>query len=110
MFNSLFLIRLWDLTEQPSPGHLLIGFLCHREDVGIHVPHVLAAVGVDDILLVDRQLLVGIDGHEDNALEEINTQIGYKASPELMLQDLELSLVVSIYFYFFFNTMLGEKK
>lgn len=69
--------------------------------MGIHVPHVLAAVGVDDILLVDRQLLVGIDGHEDNALEEINTQIGYKASPELMLQDLELSLVVSIYFYFF---------
>lgn len=57
--------------------------------MGIHVPHVLAAVRVDDILFVDRQLLVGIDGHKDNALEEINTQIHYKASLELRLQALQ---------------------
>lgn len=53
-----------------SPGHLLVGFLRHGEDVRVHIAHVLAAVRVDDILFVDRQLLVGIDGNEHDTFEK----------------------------------------
>lgn len=69
-----------------SPGHLIIGFLCHGKDVRIHIPHVLATVRVDDILSVDWQLLIWINGDKYNTLEQINGQICYKPSTELILQ------------------------
>lgn len=77
----------------------------------IHIPHVLATVRVDDILFVDWQLLIWIDGNKYNTLEQINRQICYKPSTELILQGFSgLVLVVLIFFFFFLNTVLGEKK
>lgn len=54
-------------THTRQPGHLFVGLLCHSKDVGVHVSHVLAAVGVDDVCAVDWKRLIGIDGHQDNS-------------------------------------------
>lgn len=66
----------WKST-QPSPsrveswpGHLLVRFLSHSKYVRVHVPHVLPAVGVDDLLAVDLELLVRVDGHQHNACKD----------------------------------------
>lgn len=34
--------------------------------MGIHVPHVLPSVGIDDVSLIDRQGLVRVDGNQDD--------------------------------------------
>lgn len=52
------------------PGHLLVGFFCHSKDVGVHVTHVLAAVGIDDILSIDWQLLIRINGNKHNTCKQ----------------------------------------
>lgn len=52
-----------------SPGHLLIGFFCHCEDMGVHIAHVLATVCIDDILSIDWQLLIRINGNKHNTLK-----------------------------------------
>lgn len=57
-----------------SPGHLLVGFFCHSKDVGVHVTHILATVGVDDILSIDWQLLVWINGDKHNTCEQMRLQ------------------------------------
>lgn len=57
--------------QPSSPGHLLIGFLCHSEDVRVHVAHVLATVGVDDILSIDWQLFIRIDGNKHNTYKQM---------------------------------------
>lgn len=56
--------------EGPSPRHLPVGLLCQRKDVGVHIPHLPAAVGIDHLLLIDGQQLVGVDGHQDDACRE----------------------------------------
>lgn len=53
----------WDL----SPRHLPVGLLRQGKDVGVHIPHLPATVGVNHLLLVDGQHLVGVDGHQDDA-------------------------------------------
>lgn len=45
--------------------------------MGVHVSHVLAAVGVDDIRAVDWKRLIGIDGHQDNSYSTGN-KVCYK--------------------------------
>ena len=50
-----------------SPGHFPEGLLSHSEDVGVHGPHVLPPVGIDDILTVQGQLLIGVDCHQHDA-------------------------------------------
>lgn len=49
-----------------SPHHLLVCLLCQSKDVGIHVPNFVAAVGVNHLLLIDGQWLVGVDSDEDD--------------------------------------------
>jgi len=49
------------------PAHLLVGLLSHSEDVGVHVPHVLATVGPDHFLSVDMELVIRVDGHQHYA-------------------------------------------
>lgn len=61
------------LHERPwvtLPGHLLIGLLRHSEDVWVHVTHVLPTVCMDDGVSVDGQLLVWVNGHQDDACGE----------------------------------------
>lgn len=54
----------WDVIK---PGHLLVRLLCYCKDVWVHVSHVLAAVGADDVRLIDGQALIGIDGNQDDS-------------------------------------------
>lgn len=54
-------------TLKHQPGHLFVSLLCHGKDVRVHVPHVLAAVGVDDVCSVDGKRLIGVDGHQDDS-------------------------------------------
>lgn len=55
------------LWIQSWPGHLLVRFLSHGKYVRVHVPHVLPAVGIDDLLAIDLELLVRVDGHKHNS-------------------------------------------
>ena len=59
--NAGMLIAQW---RKPP----LLLSLCGK-DVGVHIPHVLATVGVDDILTVDWQLIIRINGNKHNTCE-----------------------------------------
>lgn len=54
-------------THTHQPGHLFVSLLCHSKDVRVHVTHVLAAVGVDDVGTVDGKRLIRVDGHQDDS-------------------------------------------
>lgn len=49
------------------PGHLFICLLCHRKYMRVHVTHVLARVGVDDCVSINRKLFVWIYSHQYDA-------------------------------------------
>ncbi len=49
-----------------KPGHLFVRFLCHSKYMRIHVPHVLAAVCIDDFFSIDMKLLIRVDGHQND--------------------------------------------
>lgn len=53
--------------EMSTPGHLFVCLLCNCKDVGIHIPHVLSAVGINDGSVIDGQSLIRIDGNQDNS-------------------------------------------
>lgn len=76
----------------------------------IHIPHVLATVRVDDILFVDWQLLIWIDGNKYNTLEQINRQIRYKPSRANNSGFSGLALVVSIIFFFKYDAWRKKKE
>lgn len=50
-----------------KPGHLFIGFLSHGKYMRVHVPHVLPTVGSDDVVSIDWQGLIRVDGHQDDS-------------------------------------------
>lgn len=48
------------------PGHLFVGLFCHCEYMRVHVSHVLAWVGMNDCISIDRELFVRIYSHQYN--------------------------------------------
>lgn len=46
------------------PGHLFVSLLRHGKYMRVHVTHVLARVGVNDCISVNRKLFVWIYSHQ----------------------------------------------
>ena len=65
------------------PRHVLVSLLRDSEYVGIQTAHVLAHVGLDCIGIIDRQVMVRVDGYEDDTaicvdrvlIDEANRQV-----------------------------------
>ena len=57
----------WTSYICSSPGHFTEGFLCHSENVRIHLSHVPATVGSGSVVTIDWQGLVGIEGDQHDA-------------------------------------------
>lgn len=75
----LLLIKISDNNNNRVPFHLCEGFLGHSKDVRVEVAHGVTPIGRDCIGAIDGQLLVGVDGHEDNAW-----QLQYPITPQLL--------------------------
>ena len=56
-----------------TPGHEFECLLGHSEDVGIHGAHVLAAVHLDEFIAIDGELLVRVNGHQNDPAVRVNT-------------------------------------
>lgn len=46
------------------PGHLFVSLLCHCKYMRVHVTHVLAWIGMNDCISIDRKLFVWIYSHQ----------------------------------------------
>lgn len=43
--------------------------------MGVHVPHVLPMIGTNDVSLIDRKALIGVDGNQDDSFEPNNSKV-----------------------------------
>ena len=49
------------------PSHSTVRLFSHSKDVWIHLSHLTPTVCVDDVTAIYGQLLVGVDGNQDDA-------------------------------------------
>ena len=49
-----------------SPTHSFEGLLGHGKDMRIHIAHLLAVVGLDDLISIQGDALVRINSHQYN--------------------------------------------
>lgn len=56
-----------------TPGHEFERLLSHGEDMWVHGPHVLSAVHLYEFIAVNGQLLVRINGHQNDPTVRVDT-------------------------------------
>lgn len=56
-----------------TPGHEFERLLRHGEDMWVHGPHVLPTVHLYEFIAVDGQLLVRINGHQNDPTVRVDT-------------------------------------
>lgn len=56
-----------------TPGHEFECLLGHGKDMWVHGTHVLAAVHLYEFIAVDGELLVGVDGHQNDPTVRVDT-------------------------------------
>jgi len=53
-------------VNETAPRHALKCFFCNSKYMRIHAGHVLSTVCTNCVNVVDRKLLIGIDGNQHN--------------------------------------------